>query len=66
MFGETNKFTRLVWPLSGEDPDDAFSGVPYEKGFNFLTHLEGVVGTPDFETFAKAYINQYISTLCIS
>lgn len=24
-------YTSLVWPLQGEDPDDAFSVVPYEK-----------------------------------
>lgn len=28
---EGNQFTRLIWPLKGEDPDDAFSSVPYEK-----------------------------------
>jgi leukotriene-A4 hydrolase len=27
------KFTELVWPLQVEDPDDAFSSVPYEKVF---------------------------------
>ncbi len=25
------QFTSLIWPLNGEDPDVAFSGVPYEK-----------------------------------
>jgi leukotriene-A4 hydrolase len=25
---------------AGEDPDDAFSKVPYEKGFAFLVYLE--------------------------
>lgn len=29
--GSTGLFTSLVWPLNGEDPDDAFSSVPYEK-----------------------------------
>ena len=29
--GPENPFTALVWPLNGEDPDDAFSRVPYEK-----------------------------------
>lgn len=28
---ESGKFTKLVWPLGKEDPDDAFSSVPYEK-----------------------------------
>lgn len=59
QLGETNKFTRLVWPLSGEDPDDAFSTVPYEKGFNLLYQLETLLGTPFFEAFAKAYVEQF-------
>lgn len=29
--GEEGKFTGLIWPLGAEDPDDAFSSVPYEK-----------------------------------
>uniref|UniRef100_A0A7S3LM81 Peptidase M1 leukotriene A4 hydrolase/aminopeptidase C-terminal domain-containing protein n=1 Tax=Aplanochytrium stocchinoi TaxID=215587 RepID=A0A7S3LM81_9STRA len=44
----------------GVDPDDAFSSVPYEKGFNFLVHLEKIVGGPSvFEPFLKEYIKQY-------
>ena len=39
-------FTALVWPLKGEDPDDAFSSVPYEKGFNLLYMLEQTVRPP--------------------
>ena len=28
---KAGKFTELVWPLGEEDPDDAFSSIPYEK-----------------------------------
>lgn len=49
-------FTRLVPVLDGVDPDDAFSGVPYEKGFNILLELERRVTTPAFEQFAKSYL----------
>lgn len=60
LMGEGNKFTKLVWPLEeGADPDDAFSGIPYEKGFNLLYMLEGVVGSISFEAFAKAYIQKF-------
>ncbi len=52
-------FTALVWPLKGEDPDDAFSSVPYEKGFNLLYQLECLVGSRQFESFAKAYISKF-------
>jgi len=43
-FGEEHPFTRLV-PLlpAGADPDDAFSKVPYEKGYCFIKYLEGLV-----------------------
>lgn len=40
QFGEQHKWTQLYWPLRGEDPDDAFSKVPYEKGYCLLRHLE--------------------------
>lgn len=60
--GLDNPFTMLVWPLNGEDPDDAFSGIPYEKGFNLLYKLETIVGTESFEEFAKAYIQKFKST----
>lgn len=53
------KFTRLVPILSDGDPDDAFSSVPYEKGFNLLYALEQRVGRSAFEKFAKEYLNKF-------
>lgn len=44
----------------GIDPDETFSSVPYEKGFNFLVYLEKLVGGPSvFEPFLKSYIQEY-------
>ena len=60
LTGESEKFTKLVWPLEeGADPDDAFSGIPYEKGFNLLHMLECIVGSTVFEAFAKEYIGKF-------
>lgn len=59
LFGPENSFTQLVWPLSGEDPDEAFSGIPYEKGFNLLYYLESLVGSTEFEAFAKEYLQKF-------
>ena len=42
--GEDNPLTALVVDLTGVDPDDAFSIVPYEKGSTFLWYLEDTVG----------------------
>lgn len=45
-FGANNPLTNLVPSLQEVDPDDAFSSVPYEKGFALLYHLEELVGGP--------------------
>lgn len=50
-FGHDHEFTRLITDLKGKDPDDAFSSIPYEKGFNFLFHLENLVGKQKFDQF---------------
>lgn len=53
------EFQRMVPVLDDKDPDDAFSTVPYEKGFNLLYNLEKRVGTPAFEKFAKNYLKHF-------
>jgi leukotriene-A4 hydrolase len=50
-YGEDHEFTRLVPTLKGQDPDDAFSSIPYEKGFTFLFFLEKLVGKEKFDQF---------------
>jgi len=42
-FGESKSFTSLRPYLVGRHADDAFSEIPYEKGFNFLYYLESIV-----------------------
>jgi leukotriene-A4 hydrolase len=45
------KYQRLVINFEpGEDPDDAFSSIPYEKGSNFLLYL-GVFVRRRYTTF---------------
>lgn len=40
--------------------DDAFSSVPYEKGFNFLWYLEQLVGGPAvMDPFLKAHCKRF-------
>ena len=45
-FGVNNPLTALVPSLQDVDPDDAFSSVPYEKGFALLYYLEELMGGP--------------------
>lgn len=53
------EYTELVCPLGDGDPDDSFSSVPYEKGFNTLYYLERTVGSKNFEAFSVAYIKKF-------
>ncbi|KAH3664116.1 hypothetical protein OGAPHI_004830 [Ogataea philodendri] len=56
-----SKYTALVVNLKdGADPDDSFSTVPYEKGFNFLYHIEQVLGGKEaFDPFIKHYFSKF-------
>lgn len=46
--------------LTGIDPDDAFSVVPYEKGHTFLFYLEDLLGGPEvFEPFLQSYLDNF-------
>ena len=45
-FGSGHPFTAMVPKLKDVDPDDAFSSIPYEKGFLLLFYLETLVGGP--------------------
>lgn len=58
--GNAHKYTKLVPDFSdGPDPDDAFSKIPYEKGFAFLYYIETLVGTENFLAFFKDYISEF-------
>jgi len=52
-------YTRLVQQLDDNDPDDSFSSVPYEKGFQLLFHLEQTVGESTFLAFFQAYLQKF-------
>lgn len=59
-FGEDHNFTTLQ-PFFGDlkNPDDAFSIVPYEKGFQFLLYLEKAVGVESFRGFLRVFMRKF-------
>ena len=67
QFGDSHEFTKLVIDLKGKDPDDAFSSIPYEKGYTFLSYLEKQVTKEKwnqyiphyFTTFARQSLDSY-------
>ncbi|KAK5953252.1 Leucyl aminopeptidase yscIV [Knufia fluminis] len=54
-YGEDHEFTKLIVDLKGKDPDDAFSSIPYEKGFVFLYYIEKLIGKDKFDGFIPHY-----------
>lgn len=56
------EYSRLIQDLKqGEiDPDDTFSSVPYEKGSNFIYHLEQKLGgLVEFDPYIKFYFSKF-------
>lgn len=58
-FGDTHEFTKLIVDLKGKDPDDAFSSIPYEKGYTFLSYLEKQVGKDEWNRFIPHYFTTF-------
>ncbi len=42
-----------------ENPDDAFTGVAYQKGAQFLVFLEHAFGRPAFDSFLEKYFSEF-------
>ncbi|KAI0742573.1 metalloprotease [Daedaleopsis nitida] len=61
-FIDIPRYQRLVIDFDyGEDPDLAYSEVPYEKGSNFLLHLETVLGGLDaFLPYVYDYVDTFM------
>ncbi|KAK0431183.1 hypothetical protein EV421DRAFT_1854688 [Armillaria borealis] len=62
LIGYKSLYQRLVIEFEkGEDPDDAYSKVPYEKGANLILHLERTIGGLDvFLPYVSDYVNTFM------
>ncbi|MEM7081662.1 MAG: M1 family metallopeptidase [Pseudomonadota bacterium] len=49
----------LAIDLTGRDPDDVFSGVPYTKGQMFVNWLETRFGREKFDVFLRKYFDAF-------
>lgn len=55
-YGLTNSFSSLYPVLDTELPDDSFSEIPYEKGFQLLWYLESLIGPELMQGMLRNYI----------
>ncbi len=58
-YGLDNTYSSIHPILEGDSPDNAFSNVPYEKGFQLLYYMESLVGEELFQNFLQTYILKY-------
>ena len=58
-FADRPQLTRLRNDLQGVDPDDAFSTVPYEKGYLLLRRLEELAGRARWDSFLARYLAKF-------
>lgn len=58
-YGADHEYTKLIPNLKDQDPDDAFSSIPYEKGFTFLYYLEKLVGKDKWDKFIPHYFTTF-------
>ncbi|RXM45814.1 hydrolase/aminopeptidase [Flavobacterium sp. YO64] len=58
-YGDTNPDTRLKVSLTGRNPDDGISMIPYVKGYAFLKVIENAVGREKFDVFIKNYFDAH-------
>ncbi|WP_313579476.1 M1 family metallopeptidase [Chishuiella sp.] len=53
------EYTSLKVNMKGKNPDDAFSDVPYDKGYLFLKMLEDKYGREKFDIFLNNYFSSH-------
>ncbi len=59
ILGEDCEYTKLSPNYGGNDPDDGFSTVPYEKGYQLLIYIEKLIGKEKFKEVMQKYIKKY-------
>ena len=59
-FGKENEELTKLTPIPGdESPEDYFTNIPYEKGYNFIYFIEHLIGKENMEQFFKSYFEKY-------
>ncbi|WP_232048518.1 M1 family metallopeptidase [Legionella adelaidensis] len=53
------QFTSLKTNLTGYDPDEGLTRIPYEKGYFLLRFIEEQVGRESFDSFLNQYFQEF-------
>ena len=55
---ENNTFSTLRPNFTGVNPDDYYSDIPNEKGFNFMYYIETLIGEENMKKFLKEFFSE--------
>ena len=58
-FGEDSTYTTLRPDFQGKNPDDFYSDIPYEKGYNFMYFIESLIGNETMKEFFQSYFEHF-------
>ncbi|HUJ26003.1 MAG TPA: M1 family aminopeptidase/hydrolase, partial [Myxococcales bacterium] len=58
-FANRPELTKLRTNLEGIDPDEAYSTVPYEKGYLLLRRMEEIAGREQWDSFLRSYLAKF-------
>lgn len=61
-FGVDNSYSSLFPNISDANPEDSFSGVPYEKGSQFMYFMEMLIGEDAMQRLLRLYIDTFAQT----
>eukprot|EP00347_Sterkiella_histriomuscorum_P003608 403363634 len=59
-YGADSTFSSLYPVITGKLPQYSFSQVSSEKGFQFLTYLESLVGETNFQVWMRLYFTKFL------
>jgi len=55
-FGLNHSYSSLYPIIDGDMPDNSFSEIPYEKGFQLLFHLEKLLGEENMQSLIREHV----------
>lgn len=58
-YGLNNSYSSLFPDIGDDDPENSFSIVPYEKGSQFMLHIETLLGDAGMQAMLRAYIGHF-------
>lgn len=57
-YGLDSNYSSLYPRVGDSLPDDSFSNIPYEKGFQLLYYMESLIGADNIQKLIREWIDE--------